>query len=417
MTTLTEQVYLDLFFQLQKLQWQNYAEGAAHDLNEVNEAIFTLLDDSRGTEPTQSRPATVWQAIVSRGRVDNHPKVAALRNRLDNWDNYADGILPIADSKAARLALAKNMRADVIELLALRQHLARQQGFASYVDLVLAGEDLSLDMILSLIDDYLQDHLAAARELVQKYQISWTNWFTDLDAMSSTIGAYPPTEELVASLLRALGLAAIQDKLSIVSRKEGFTGYTGVLSPGKDVRILVRESNSIRDLLTLGHELGHALAHLCNANSGLYLTWTGSFDESMAITIEQIAAQLWLSPEQRKLARAIWTLEGVRCSLSFLFELALWRCPTQAEANYYRYYGLLGIDLGDPAIWPLDSFRSLDPIYIHNYVLGDIIAQRTLSYLQSQFAANYSAWGRWLTKHYFALGREQSLAEKIAPVF
>lgn len=79
--------------------------------------------------------------------------------------------------------------------------------------------------------------------------------------------------------------------------------------------------------MTLGHELGHALAHLRNRNSGLFLTWTTSFDESMAVTLEQIAARLWLTPEQRQVAHELWLLEGVRCALSFLFELALWENP------------------------------------------------------------------------------------------
>lgn len=65
-----EQAYLDLFFQLQRQQWENYADAAGHDLGEINRAIYTLLDAAGPENPFQGRNAIVWQAIRNRGRVD-----------------------------------------------------------------------------------------------------------------------------------------------------------------------------------------------------------------------------------------------------------------------------------------------------------------------------------------------------------
>lgn len=398
-----EQVYLDLFFQLQRQQWENYAQNAKHDLHQTNQAIYELLNAAPSENPFQGRKAEVWQAIVSRGKVNNHPAVAALRNRLDDWDNYVPETKP-NDRQAARLVLAKNMQADVLKLLQLRQELARKQGFASYVDLVLAGEDLSRATVVLLIEQYLDANLARARALIEKHRISWPTWFSDLDSLGGGTLEHNKTE-LVTTLLHELGLSSCQKGLTIVCKPDGF-GYTGVLQPAYDTRILIDDNASLRGILTLGHELGHALAHLSNRNSGLFLTWTTSFDESMAVTLEQIAARLWLSLEQQQLAHDLQLLEGVRCSLSFLFELALWENPAQAEASYQKYHGQLGLDLGDPAIWALDSFRSIDPVYIHNYVLGDIAAQRTLTHLERLYGTDYRAWGTWLVEHYYASGRE-----------
>lgn len=401
-----EQAYLDLFFQLQRQQWENYALAAGHDLDQTNQAIYTLLNGVPPDNPFSGRKAVVWQAISSKGRVDNHPSVAALRNRLDDWDNYAPIQKP-AEQQAERLALAKNMRADVLELLRLRLELAQEQGFASYVDLVLASEDLARPTVVRLIEQYLKTNLEKARALIRKHRIGWPTWFSDLDRLASTSLERDGTE-LVASLLHQLGLTDFQKGLTIVSQVDGF-GYTGVLQPALDTRILLADNTGLRAILTLGHELGHALAHLGNRNSGLFLTWTANFDESMAVTMEQIAARLWLSPAQQQLARDLQTLEGVRCSLSFLFELSLWENPAQAEANYLKYYGQLGLDLGDPAIWALDSFRSIDPVYIHNYVLADIFAQRTIAHLERLYGADYRAWGAWLAEQHYAAGREQRL--------
>lgn len=399
-----EQAYLDLFFQLQQQQWENYAHDAGHDLSQTNQAISALLNDPQLENPFQGRKGAVWEAIVTRGKVDNHPAVAALRNKLDDWDNYTPTPLP-DDRQAARLALARNMRSDVLQLLELRQQIAQQAGFTSYVDLVLAGEDLSRPTVVSLIEQYLNTHLAQAQALVDKYQISWTTWFSDLDRLGN-LPLEHDQNQLVSRLLQQLGLAHCQTGLTIITKPDGF-GYTGVLQPGRDVRILLNNNTSLRGLLTLGHELGHALAHLNNRNAGLFLTWTTCYDESMAVTMEQIAARLWLTPKQRQVAHELWLLEGVRCALSFLFELALWEEPAAAESNYLKYYGQLGLDLGDPAIWALDSFRSIDPVYIHNYVLGDIFAQRTLAHLEHLYGSDYKAWGTWLVENFYVPGREQ----------
>lgn len=108
-----EQTYLDLFFQLQKQQWENYAQAAGHNLQQTNQAIYELLTIAPQENPFQGRKAEVWQAIVSKGKVDNHPAVAALRNKLDGWDNYAPEPTQATNRQEKRLALARNMRADV----------------------------------------------------------------------------------------------------------------------------------------------------------------------------------------------------------------------------------------------------------------------------------------------------------------
>lgn len=403
-----EREYLRLFFKLQKLQWENYAYNAGHDLNSTNQAIFGLLNKGEATN-FRGRKASIWKALLNKGLVENHPQVSALRNRLDDWGNYAAAV-PASGCQARRTRLAINMRPDVLKLLALRQGLAQKQGFASYMDLVLAGEDLSLEIVESLTRQYLRENLNIARRLIKEHNITWPTWFQDLNRLASkhTLG-HPCKEELVDALLEQMGLWPLRKYLTIVYKKEGFTGYTGVLQPGQDVRILLDRNTGLRSLLTLGHELGHALCHLANKNRGLYLTWTSSFDESMAVIMEHIAAHLWLKPVQQRKAQAMWTLEGVRCSLSFLFELDLWRDPQGAETYYANRYGQLGLNLGDPAQWTLDSFRSLDPVYIHNYVLGEVVARRILAHLKGQFNYDYRAWGAWLLENFWACGREKPL--------
>jgi site-specific recombinase XerD len=52
-----------------------------------------------------------------------------------------------------------------------------------------------------------------------------------------------------------------------------------------DIRILVGPVTSLNQELTLYHELGHAIAHAQNTEQGIFKTWTGAYDEAMAIVV------------------------------------------------------------------------------------------------------------------------------------
>ena len=66
----------------------------------------------------------------------------------------------------------------------------------------------------------------------------------------------------------------------------------------------------------------------------------------------------------------------------------------------------------DPSLWALDSFRSLDPVYIHNYIIGSVVAEKTVEFLKDEYGTDFQAWGNWLERNYFSDGRRRSLQEK-----
>ncbi len=60
--------------------------------------------------------------------------------------------------------------------------------------------------------------------------------------------------------------------------------------------------------------------------------------------------------------------------------------------------------------------RACPPVYIHNYVLGDIFAQRTLAHLEHLYGSDYKAWGTWLVENFYVPGREQDWPSMLTKV-
>ncbi len=63
-----------------------------------------------------------------------------------------------------------------------------------------------------------------------------------------------------------------------------------------------------------------------------------------------------------------------------------------------------------------DSFRSIDPVYIHNYVIGATLAQKLIDYLSQLYSNDYEAWGKWLYNNVYFDGRKRKLSDKIRAI-
>jgi hypothetical protein len=408
-----ERRYLELFWKRQRYQWDNYVAVARHDLSAVDDEIFKLVASCRDTFEFSGRRGEVINTIMIRELVDKHPDVAQLRNRLDDWDNYAHGLSTAQkqDSAHYRLIVAQRMRHDVLQLMKIRQHLAQDLGFPSYVALVLSTEGLELESLITLLEQYLKDNLMAARALVKTHHLSWPTWFCDLDAIGHIDQDLNPPGIITPFLERA-GFGQLQDTILSISQEQAIAGYAGILSVPNDIRILIRPVRSLRGWLTLFHELGHGIAHALNVETGVFRTWTGVYDETMAVVIEHIAAFMLLDQTNQEAAQALSVLESTRCAISALFELALWDHPEAAERLYVQHYSQLGFNIVSPEIWAVDSFRSIDPVYIHNYVIGALVANSTISLLNQEYGDDFQQWGEWLNSNYYVDGRGRSLQEK-----
>ena len=412
-----ERSYLELFWERQRLQWENYVTGAGHNLSSIDARIYALVAENKERFQDAGRRAQVANAIIQRELVDKHPQVAELRNRLDDWDNYAQGLAAAQKQEPARyrLSLAERMKPDVLGLMQTRQRLARELGFSSYVDLALGEEGLALGALIRFLEQVLQEQLPAVKALIKGHQLTWPTWYADLDRIGRLPLNLQPTQN-VDRFLEHLGFGQLRDAIPVHVQPQPIAGYAGILCVPHDIRILIQPVSSLSGWLVLFHELGHAIAHALNETSGLFTTWTSTHDETMAEVMGQIAAFTLLDEENQAAARQLFLLENTRCAISALFEFALWEQSEAADGLYTRYYSRLGLDVSPSELWALDTFRSIDPVYIHNYVIGYVVAQKTIDHLCREYGQDFPQWGTWLRRHFFADGRRNTLHEKTAVI-
>jgi len=215
-----------------------------------------------------------------------------------------------------------------------------------------------------------------------------------LDRISRIKDSYDPNI-IIDKLLKKLGFIEVKDNIKIQYIKDGFSGYAAQLSPN-DIRIVVEPIESLDSLRTLFHELGHAILYSLNRGEGLFRILPACVDESMAVVFEYIATVLFVKGVDKEKVFELMTLEYIRCAISALFEFDLWKEPDKAEELYVKHYSKLGLKVNDPTIWAFDSFRSLDPVYIHNYVIGASLVEKLIEYLNQMYSNDFSAWGKWL---------------------
>lgn len=436
------QTYTQLIWDQRLLQWRNYFENGAHDLSFLDNQFFILA--RHFLNPIELTPADrqseILQMLIGRDLVDKNPAAAKLRNRLDNPDNYRDSSESTPDANRdvsagasasasvdatdrttdARRAMALKMRPDVLNLMHIRNGLAKDRGFYSYPELVLAIEELDRDHLINLLQEYLASNLPKAQHLIAKYNIRWESWFSDLERISpltATAAAAAPEFDPIAAIdqfLALLELTAARRKIKINFQEHGLAGMASEVTPG-DVRIMVAPVASLSGFKVLFHELGHALAYCFNQEQGLYRILPASYDEAMAVVIEHFAPRLLLDSDAQEKAAEIDVLEHTRCAISALFELELWESFTskQPEDLYLEHYSRLGVRIDHPELWALDSFRSIDPVYIHNYVIGAVLAPRIYTCLLQNHGRDYRLWGQWLINNLYIDGRKRPFPAKV----
>lgn len=400
--------YLELFWDLQRRRWEFYANDAALDLTDLSTAFYSLSQAARQVQFENTARDRVLRQIMQRIRVDHHPEVSSLANRLADWSKF----LPVPDTitPAWRRNLSEAMEPDVIRLLKKRNSLAKELGFGSYGHLVADSEGFNLDAMVSFAIDQRTQHLTAAAEATRRDGISVANWFDWLEHLAEG-GAHNASDE-AQKLTSELGQEDLSRAISWTVREQPIAGYDCAVSVPDDIRLLVRPVVSNDGLGTVFHELGHGLAHAANETTGIFRTWTSLADESMAVVMERIGVTLRFTPEARATAEPINQLEAARMATSFLFEVEVNADPSHAHALYRQWYEPL-MEIEDPVVWASDSFRVDDPFYIHTYLVGQVVATATVDFLRDRYDNDHRSWGAWLRSHYYRKGRRCTLFDRI----
>lgn len=401
---------LTFLIEKQKLfQWENYALGKNNCLNVIDQKIYNLIDNINPENIfSNQRKKEIFIGLYNKLIVENDPNISKLKNKLDEKDDYI--IRSDKEDTNYKSILAKKMSKDVINLINLRNKKAVNLGFLSYPDLIFSYEELDKNNVANLIRDYLENNIDKANYLISEYNLTWQNWFKKLRNLGKIHTNDPAF--YVNCLLNKLNFRLTYNDLQFKFDKDGISGMTFCISSPNDIRVLLKPITSPMTVRVLFHECGHAVNYSIINEKGIYNLYTTFFDELIAIIFENIGIGICMKQFERNIAEDVKFLETIRCSISFLFEMDLWEAPNHAEKLYEKYQSILRIKPKEKEMWALDSFRFIDPVYIQNYVLGEIYAKKIIKHLKLYYNSNYNVWGKALKESFIKNGMKLSFEEK-----
>lgn len=417
--TQSEEKFFALNEEMEAKQFENYYFDRNHDLNKINKRIYNLLYSFQQNEELTGRKEQVFNCIYYRYMVENSPEVAELRNKLDigrRRKEYLDSETTSPKSRDPRQKLALNMRDDVIKLINKRNDKAKDLDFATYPDLIYYCNELQRKIVEKKTENYLQNNLGRANEIIANYNrkydldLNRDNYFKSLRGLLS----FPESRDPVLQLKEYFSELDYEDLLASISiyEQDKISGIVMAISTPDDIRMMIRSLDSIWKLKIFYHECGHAACYSSIRENGIYRTLSTFYDELMAVLFENIAAEIFLEGKVKKMYREFQLLETVRSSISFLFESDLWKNPGRAEELFREYQQLLDLPPLEECMWTLDTFRSLDPVYMHNYVLGEIYSQKIVEQLKQEYGCDYKLWGEKI-RSVMEKGMKISLQDKL----
>lgn len=340
---------MEALLERNRLQFENDTRNAGHNLWPAQRWLGEAI-----------APLTKQQGLI-RLAVECDARVSELRNRLDDRAHYAD-------AGSDRIALARRMRPDVLELMARRNAAARGMGYADYPAAALAADGMTAEFLDGQLEAFLDCHLAAVARRARAENVDMERWFRWL------YGRYPLARRmeplpLLSAFAGKLGMTHVLERLELCE-EPGF-GCAGMIAP-KRIWLQLEEIVDVRSWHTLFHEFGHACLYALLPEGRLPWLSQG-VDELIAVLFENAGIRLMGDEALREHALETVRADYVRAAVSARFELALWRDMTRPEALYEEQYAALGVRVW-PEAWALDSFRSIDCMTIGTYALGQRLA-------------------------------------------
>jgi hypothetical protein len=393
--------FLELRRRLYDARWDLYARHIPPDLDEISAALHALATEASTADLPAGRRSDVLLRVLARELVDSRPDVAALVNRLTTGTGY-----PSLHQDGLR-AKAQAVEPDVIELIELRNEISRTTGARDYADFVTSLQRLDVERIRVLI------RRIQAEEVTRLAHRRGTSFSDPNGEGSSPSGRQLPIDGPAEALhlLQQLGLDRLHPMIAWLVDPNGFP-YDCPVSVPDDIRVMLPVTESLDGLAGVFHELGHAVMHVGNTQTGVLTSWNELWDESMAMTMERIGTTLLFDRAHEQAKLHINARERLRLSTSFLFELDVIEDPRRARESYRRWHEPL-TGASQPELWALDTFRVEDPVHVHTYVIGEIVAEATIDHLRDRFDDDHHLWGEWLRSSFYEDGRRSTLIEKL----
>jgi peptidyl-dipeptidase A len=382
----------------------------------------------------------VFRAVVDGEKLTSNEVHAVLRESVDSGKRRAVW--------EASKAVGREVEDDLLELVRLRNRMAREAGFDNYHTMSLTLAEQDTGMLTELFDEL--DELTAGpfrqlkegldAELARKFDISTDDlrpWhYGDPFFQEAPAGGTAELDgffrgrdivEIAGRFYESIGLPA-GDVLaaSDLYEKEGKNPHafcTDIDREG-DIRILCNVKDNVYWLETMLHELGHAVfdkyvhrdlpfllriyPHLATTEaSAMYFGrlahdpgWIGSALGLEGEELDRLAPAVERSLRARQLIFTRWT------QVMFRFEKALYEDPG-ADLNrtwwdLVEKYQMINRPGGrDEPDWASKIHIVSSPVYYHNYMLGEMIASQFHHYVSSNIDSDGGIYGNLAVGEFF----------------
>ena len=345
------------------------------------------------------RKARLLQLAILRTRVDDDPDLLACQNALEHAQRHFqdDRKTPTGTQRYLETTMPAFRKR-----LAVANHVARREGFASYPEAKLTWQEFSLVGLSALLDRVQETCADECREVLTQcdaQRLSPDELDRAVDGLCSTGDDRLAGMDLgvvAARTLADLGHKPEHARIRIEFLNLPYPGAVHTLRVGADVRVVLadRGVRSFRHLPLLMHELGHALYSAYVPDSVLLLDsriGREAFAECFAGLVETpgwLERHTDLQPpeidvllERRRSWHAYNQMVLVQWSR---FELALHDDP---EADFLKTWksvtrDVLGMYTSNPVY---ADFVFLYPLDAKDYILAHRIRQGVLHELRQHF--------------------------------
>lgn len=321
------------------------------------------------------------------------------------------------------------------QLIRLRNQGATKLGATNFFTLMFKHQGLDAPRYLSILNTL--DSLSAPqyRDILNKAQDRlgfdrleiWDLAYAYADANRTGDYYFPADSQfsMISRSLKALGYDL--DKLPIYfdlqpRSDKSQLAYAFPIKPPYDVRVLANVTDGYQSARTLMHEIGHAL-HMTHISQDRALFVNGvseSWQEGMAQLVAALMDQPdWLvryagmPPETATAflrAKAEQDIIYLRTTIMrLMWEYEAYQNPGQDLNKLYwdlfeRYMMLPRHD--DLKPWASIIHYTTHPVYVHNYLFGDMITAQSLEALLRMYATviDNPSVGAFLNQNYFRFG-------------
>lgn len=350
-------------------------------------------------------------------------------SQLDSLQKYSSDITNLKSIHYAYREKGKQIAADIIQMVKIRNEFARSFGYTDYYQLALETKDQTPEKIKTLMDDIelkTRDQFFEAKSMIDKllakrYRISTAQLrayhYTDertsylprkfSDKMDSLYRDKDPIQ-LSAGFFDGIGLPVqdVIERSDLKSRQGKKSAGTNILNIDfrNDLRMIATVNNNMDGMRKMMHLCGHAshfknisdtIPYLLKDPNNVVAEGIASFFENM------VSNNLWLNSEfgmdsvsNKEYQLVCMHLMQVdrlyrfrRLLIKSVFEREIYSDPDQNLGElFYRlnaqYLGIRPPDDRNATDWATNSYFTSFSCSVHNYVLADLFAGQLQHYIE-----------------------------------